>query len=199
MKLSSNERTVHCHAYQCLIIQDTKNCWKIVLQDIYPRPDISMSAFLVWPIIVSTLLITNAYQASVLIHTTTYFGYMTGKSFGPWVKRRNDKEKGDNFVENDFFLFYFVFHFLEKEFCDCDVVADHKLDPTFAIVWQCKRVCKICQFSPLGTIPNTRIIKRIDENTCSMLKSNQINIESSACEINDLWFSNTSFKPCKPH
>ena len=50
------------------------------------------------------------------------------------MKRRTDKEKGDNFVENDFFLFHFVLHFLEKEFCDCDVVADHKLDPTFAIV-----------------------------------------------------------------
>ena len=155
MKLSSNERNVHGHAYQCLIIQDTRNCWEIVLQDIYPRPDISMSAFLVWPIIVSTLLITNAYHPSVFIHETIFA--MTGKKYGPWVKMRTDKERGGRqFCWEGKFSFFIAFlHFFERKYFSIVLLLTTNLTQTFAIVWQCRRVCKICQFSPLGTIPYT--------------------------------------------
>ena len=155
MKLSSNERNVHYYAYQCLIIQDTRNCRKIVLLDIYPRPDISMSAFLVWPIIVSTLLITNAYHPSVFIHETIFAVWLEKHLSLEW--KWEQTKKGETILlRRKIFFFYCVppFFLRKKVFFD-SVVADHKFDPTFAIVWQCRRVCKICQFSPLGTIPYT--------------------------------------------
>ena len=47
----------------------------------------------------------------------------------------NENRERENFAEKESFLFFIVFlHFLGKKvFCD-SVVADHQLDPTFAIV-----------------------------------------------------------------
>ena len=128
MKLSSNERNVHGHAYQCLIIQDTRNCWEIVLQDIYPRPDISMSAFLVWPIIVSTLLITNAYHPSVFIHTT-FFVIWPEKHLDLKCKWEQIKKRETILLRRKIFFFYCVPPFFWKKVFFDSVVTDHKFDP----------------------------------------------------------------------
>ena len=112
-------------------------------------------------------------------YTHNYFCFIIGKRFGPWwVKMRTDKERILLRRKIFSFLLCFSISWGKKVFCD-SVVADHKLDPTFAIVWQCRRVCKMCQFSPLGTIPYTWITmenQELDENICTVLKENQINI-----------------------